>query len=204
MVARAAGGGADGLHVGAGVRLGQTEAAPHLAAGEAGQEAAALGLGAVVEHDQRQHGVAVDHPGQRHPAPAQLLDDARVGEDVQPQSAVGGRDEGAEQPELGQARDQRVRVGVGVLQRGGDGPHLGLHEAADRAHDRRGHGDADSTTTFVAGGHASGPRQDGSAGAVQEADDRDRRRRSRGQARRRRKLKRRSSSCWSGFGVNST
>src|SRR5438309_1772943 len=64
----------DRLHVGARVGLGEAERAARLAGGEARQEVAPLLLGAVLEHDQRGHRVAVDHAGQRHPAAADLLD----------------------------------------------------------------------------------------------------------------------------------
>ena len=113
--------GADGLDVGAGVRLGEAEPAARLPAGEARQEAAPLLLGAVVEHDQRGHGVAVDDPRQRHPAAAELLDDARVGGDVEAETAVVAGHERAEEPELAHARDQVVGIGVGMLEGGGRG-----------------------------------------------------------------------------------
>ena len=130
---------ADRLHVGAGVRLGQAQPAAGLAAREGRQEAPALLVGAVVQDDERRHRVAVEDPGQRHPAPAQLLDDPRVGRDVEPEAAVLGRHQGAEEPERPQAGDEAVRIGVGVLQRGGDRPHLLVHEAPHGGHDRGGH-----------------------------------------------------------------
>ena len=79
----------NGLHVGAGMGLGEAEPAPRGAAGEAGQEARALLVGAVVEHDEGGHGVAVDDAGERHPAAAELLDDARVDRHAEPEAAVG-------------------------------------------------------------------------------------------------------------------
>ena len=51
VVAAATGDGADGLHVAAGVRLGEAQPAPGVAAREAGQQAIALLVGPVVEHD---------------------------------------------------------------------------------------------------------------------------------------------------------
>ena len=95
----------DRLHVRPGVRLGQREAAARLAAREAGQEARALRLGPVVEHDQRGHRVAVDDARQRHPAAAELLDDPRVRPDVQAEAAVCRRHQRAEQTELAHAGD---------------------------------------------------------------------------------------------------
>jgi hypothetical protein len=42
----------------------------------------------------------------------------------------------AEEPELAHALDQRVRVGVGVVEIGGDRLDLALHEVADGGDDR--------------------------------------------------------------------
>ena len=139
VIAVAPRGGADGLHVGARVRFGQRQPAARLAGGEARQEAAALGVGAVVEHGQRGHGVAVEHAGQRHPAAAQLLDHAGVGADVEAEPPVLRRHQRAEEPERAHAGDESVRIGVGVLERGGDRPDLVVHEAPDVGDDRRSH-----------------------------------------------------------------
>ena len=133
-VAVAAGHGADGLYVGARVGLGEAEPAPGEAGGEARQEPRALLVGAVVQHDERGHRVAVDDAGQGHPAPAELLDHARVGRDVDAEPAVLARDQRAEQLELVHAGDQVVRVGVGVVEARGDRLDLGADELAHRRH----------------------------------------------------------------------
>ena len=104
-------------------------------------------LGAVVEDDERGHGVAVDHARERHPAAAQLLDDPRVCRDVEPESAVRGGHEGAEEAEVAHARDESVGVAVGVFERRGGRTHLardklahGRDERVRRAAERGGHG----------------------------------------------------------------
>ena len=127
---------AQGLDVGARVRLGEAEAAARLAAGEARQEPRALLVRPVVEHDQRGHGVAIEDAGERHEPAADLLDHPRVGRDVEAEPAVCARHEGAEEAELSHPRDQRVRIGVGVLERGRRRLDLGLHERAHRRDDR--------------------------------------------------------------------
>ena len=128
--------GPDGLHIRARVRLGEAQAAPRLAAREAGEEAPALLLGAVVEDDQRGHRVAVDHAGERHEAAAQRLDDPGVRRDVEPEPAVGRGHEGAEETEVAHARDELVGVAVGVLERRGARAHLALDELADGRDER--------------------------------------------------------------------
>ena len=137
VVAPAARDGADGLDVGARLGLGEAEAAAGLAAGEARQEAVALRLGAVLEHDEGRHGVAVDHAGQRHEAPAQLLDDPRVRRHVEPESAPGPRHQRAEQPELAQARHEVVGVAVGVFELRRDRHDLHVHEPSYGTDDGR-------------------------------------------------------------------
>src|SRR5206468_17245 len=109
---------ANGLHVRARVRLGEAQPTARLAAGEARQQPAALGLGAVMQHDQRGHRVAVDDAGEGHPAPAQLLDHAGVRRDVEAETAVLARHQRAEQAESPHPVDQGVRVRVGVLELG--------------------------------------------------------------------------------------
>ncbi len=80
---------AQGLDVGARVRLGEAEAAARLAAGEARQEPRALLVRPVVEHDQRGHGVAIEDAGERHEPAADLLDHPRIGRDVEAEPAIG-------------------------------------------------------------------------------------------------------------------
>ena len=118
--------------------LGEAEPAPRGPAREAGQEARALLVGAVVEHDEGGHRVAVDDAGEGHPATAELFDDARVDRHPQPEAPVGGGDERAEQSQLPHALHEGVRILVGVLERECDGDDLGLDEAAHGADDRMG------------------------------------------------------------------
>src|SRR5207237_5684811 len=112
---------------------------------------------------------------------AELLDDARVGGDVDAESAEGPRHERAEEPEIAHPRDHVVRIDVGVLERRGVGAHLAIDELADRGHDRERHSTPIiqlknvwlSTTWFSpcrassiasSGGCGSGPRQRAAAG----------------------------------------
>src|SRR5262245_35248683 len=131
---------ADGLNVRAGVRLGETEPAARLAARESREQAPPLLLGAVPEHDERGHGVAVDHARQRHEPAADLLDDARIGADVEAEATVVGGHERAKEAELAHARDELMRVGVRVLEGGGDGQDFLLDELTHRRDDGVGGG----------------------------------------------------------------
>ena len=115
--------------------LGEAEAAAGLPAREAREQAEPLLVGAVVEHDERGHGVAVDDAGQRHEASAELLDDPRVGRDVEAEAPVVRGHQGAEEAEPPHAVHQLVRVPVGVLEGGGRRHHVPLHELADGGHD---------------------------------------------------------------------
>ena len=139
------GDGANRLDVRARVGLGERQAAPRLAVRQAGQEAPPLRLGAVGQQDERGHGVAVQHAGERHEAAADLLDDLRVGRAVEAQAAVRLRHQRAEEAELPHAGDQVVRVAVGVLERGGRRAHVVLHELADGGDDWMAHGRFDTT-----------------------------------------------------------
>ncbi len=132
LVAVAPGHRAEGLHVRAGVGFGEAEPPAGLAAGEAGQQAPPLLLGAVLEHDQGGHGVAVDDPGQGHEPAAQLLDDAGVGGHVEAEAAVLRGHQGPEQPEPLHPLHHLARIAVVVLQRGREAAHVVVHELADR------------------------------------------------------------------------
>ena len=98
VVALPFGGGADALHVAAGVRLGQRQAATFLAAGHGRQQAPLLLLGAEQRQDVGEQQVRVQHAGQTHPAAADFLDDQRIGRERQSHPAVLGRNDRAEQP----------------------------------------------------------------------------------------------------------
>jgi hypothetical protein len=136
MVALPARHGADGLDVRARVRLGEAEASTRDTACQPRQEALALLVGAVMENDEGGHGVAVDHPRQGHPAPAQLLDHARIIRHAQAEPAVLHRHQGAEKAQLAQTADEEMGILVVMLEGGGDRHHLGLHEPAYRGDDR--------------------------------------------------------------------
>src|SRR5581483_2196022 len=88
-------------------------------------------VGAVQLEQRRHHGVGVEHARQRHPARRQLLDDAGVGDGVEAEPAVLGRDHAAQEPEPLHRLHQVVRILVGVLELGGDRQHLLDDERAD-------------------------------------------------------------------------
>src|SRR5207253_2299181 len=113
------------------------------------QEVPPLRLGAVLEHDQRGHRVAVDHAGQRHPAAADLLEHPGVGRDVEAEAAVLARHEGAEEAQRAHAGHERVRVGVGVVEGRRGRAHVLLDEAPHGGDDARlrVHREWDSTMT---------------------------------------------------------
>ena len=75
--------------------------------------------------------VGVEDAGEGHPAEGDLLDDAGVGEDVEPQAAEINRDGHAEQTHGLHLLDQRLRVRVGVLVVRRDRQHLFGDEGAD-------------------------------------------------------------------------
>jgi hypothetical protein len=131
VVTRAARHRADRLHVRAGVRLGEAETAAGVGRSEARQKAVPLLIGAELQHDQRSHRVTVEDSGQRHPPAADLFDHPCIGGHVEPEASVLGGHEGAEQSKLAHARDECVRIGVGVLETGGSGPDLFVDEAPD-------------------------------------------------------------------------
>jgi hypothetical protein len=54
------------------------------------------------------------------PLNGELLDDAAVGERVQAEPAVLGGDRAAQEAHLPHARDEVLRVGIGMLELGGD------------------------------------------------------------------------------------
>ena len=99
----------DVARVAAGVGLRQREAAAELAGREARQPALLLLFGAVVHDQVRGDRVRVDDARQRHPAVRELLDDADVGEQVEPEPAVLLGDRDAEQAELLHLLDDRRR-----------------------------------------------------------------------------------------------
>ena len=88
-----------------------------------------------VKMQRRRHGVRVHDAGQAHPAVGQLLDHADVGQQVEPESAVGLGDRDAEQAEVSHGRHDfgRERVAAFELRRRRD--DVALHERAHRRDD---------------------------------------------------------------------
>ena len=107
------------LRVGAGLRLGQREAADLLARREVGQPARALGVVALVE-DRRAHQRALHrHRDRRRRAGARdLLQRDRVGEGVHPGAAPAFRDHRAQQSELAELREDLLRELVAAVDLG--------------------------------------------------------------------------------------
>ena len=124
---------ADRLQVGAGVGLGQRQAAADLAAGELGQPLRLLRRRAELLDRQRQHQVRVEDAGDRHPHARDLHDDLGVGPGRQAEAAVLGADRGAEQAEPLHLLDDLGRIEVGVVVFLDDGLHVLLEPALDGA-----------------------------------------------------------------------
>jgi hypothetical protein len=82
LVAAAECRGANRLHVAAGVRLGQREAAALVAARHRRQEIFFLSVGAVIRDDIAHDEMAVDDAGERHPSARQLFHHARIGRET--------------------------------------------------------------------------------------------------------------------------
>src|SRR6266508_4604011 len=114
-VAGAVGPGTDRGHVGAAARLGHRERAPDLAGGQLRQQPRLLVGGPVLGDQVRHDEVRVDDPRDGHPAPRQLLDDQRVGQQRLAEPAVLLGDRQAEQAHLAHPGDDLARVHVVVL-----------------------------------------------------------------------------------------
>jgi hypothetical protein len=84
-----------------------------------------------VGHDE----VGVDDAGHAHPAARDLLDHQGIGQQGLTQAAVLLGDHEAEQPHLLHALDDRLGELVLVLELGGVGDDLLVHEAADGGED---------------------------------------------------------------------
>ena len=109
------GGRAYALHVAAGVRLGEAEAAAHLARCQARKEPLLLLLRAARGHNVRENVVGADDSADAHPALAQFLEYHGEGGVVQPHPAVLLGDGDAEQPHFAHRRHKLVRVDVLVV-----------------------------------------------------------------------------------------
>ena len=117
--------------VAARVGLRERQAAAQLARRHPRQPALLLLLGAVVHDQVRGDRVRVHDARQRHPAVRELLDHADVREEVEPEAAVLLGDRDPEQAERLHLLDDRLGIGVGVLQLGRDRDHLAGDEAPD-------------------------------------------------------------------------
>src|SRR5215211_5719858 len=107
------GGGLDRLHVGAQLGLGEAEGGPDLARGHARQQALLLLVGAELHQQVGADEVRVDDARDRDPAARELLDDHRVGRQVEPHPAVLLGDRDPEQAELLHLVDDRAGELVG-------------------------------------------------------------------------------------------
>ena len=100
LVAVALGAAGDVAGVAARVGLAQRERAAPLRGRQLGEPALLLLIGAVHHQQRGHHRVGVEDAGEAHPAGGELLDDADVGEQIQPEPAVLLGDGHPEQPEL--------------------------------------------------------------------------------------------------------
>jgi hypothetical protein len=121
----------DRLQVGAGVGLGQRQAAAHLARGEPGQPVALLRFGAELLDGERQHQVGVEDAGERHPHRRHAHDDLGIGARRQAEAAIVRAHGGAKQAELLHLLDELRRPAVGMIKFLDLGRHLALDPAVD-------------------------------------------------------------------------
>lgn len=135
LVAAASRGGANRLHVAAGVRFGESEAAAFFAARHRGQEVSSLRVGAVIRDDIGHDQMAVDHAGEAHPSARQFFHHARVAEVAEAEAAKLFGNGGAEEAELTHRGDHRVRIFVAMLERGGGRDDVALDESTDSGDD---------------------------------------------------------------------
>jgi hypothetical protein len=92
-------------------------------------------LGAEVHQQVGADEVGVDDAGDRYPAPRELLDDHRVGGQVEPHAAVVLGDRHPEQAELLHLLDDRLGKLVLVVELLGGGDDLVVDEVADHLRD---------------------------------------------------------------------
>ncbi len=89
-----------------------------------------------LDHERR-HEVGVDDLRERDPPARELLDDQRVGREVEAEAAVLDRDRDAEEPEHAHRVDEGGRELIGVVELGGVRDHVAVDELAQRADDLR-------------------------------------------------------------------
>ena len=135
-VVRLARRGLDRLHVGAELGLGHAEGGAQLAGGHPRQVLLALLLGAELHEQVGADEVRVDDARDRDPAARELLDDHRVGRQVEPHPAVLLGDRHPEQAELAHLLDDRLGELVGAVVVRGVGEDLLVGELAHHLADR--------------------------------------------------------------------
>ncbi len=96
-------------------------------------------LGAVGHEQADDDRVRVDHAGERHPAVCELLDDRRIGDEVETETAVLDGDRDPEEAERLHLLDHGLGVLVGALEPRDGGGHLTCDEPAHRRHDLAAH-----------------------------------------------------------------
>ena len=125
----------DGLHVGAQARLGQRERGPQLARRHPRQEALPLLVGAELHEQVGADEMGVHDARDRDPPARELLDDHRVGRQVEPHAAVFLGDRDPEEPELLHLLDHPIGERVLVVVLLGDRQDLLVHELPDHLGD---------------------------------------------------------------------
>src|SRR3954447_1886736 len=126
----------DRLHIGAEARLREREGGAELAGRHLRQEVLLLLVAAELHEQVRADEMGVDDAGDADPAARELLDDHRVGREVEPHPAVLLGDRHAEQPELLHLLDDRVGERILVVVLLGDRDHLLVHELPHHLGDR--------------------------------------------------------------------
>ena len=106
---------------------------PSFSRGHGGEPALLLLLRPVRQDHGGRHGVGVHNAGEAHPAVGQLLNDPDVGQQVETEAAVLLGDGDAEEAERAHLLDDRLGIGVGALEVGGDGDDLSLPRSGGRS-----------------------------------------------------------------------
>ena len=129
---------ADSLQIGAGVRLGQRQAAAHFAGRELRQPVSASAAGRAELLDrERQHQMRIEDAGDRHPHAEMRITILRIGDRRQPQAAILRADRRAEQPEFLHLLDDFRRIAVRVVVFLDDGPNFLFKPAVDGVEQQR-------------------------------------------------------------------
>src|SRR5579885_185594 len=129
VLARTLGGHGNRLHIAAAAGLGEAERAAQFPGGHAREETLPLLLRTIGRDHIRHQNVRVDNARQAHPAARKLLDDARVGAEVEGQANIGFGQRGAKDAQVLELLHQGIRVEIGVLQGASDRKDLPLDKA---------------------------------------------------------------------------